>query len=312
MVVPSFSSRGFSGIKKIIHVCSEYISAEILLSAYDIIHHSINPSKMTFQSLTFIDSGGYEISDDTDFSEIRGATKKQKTEAWNPDLHRSALKSLDYDRPIVLVNYDNPDLRQNLETQIKRAQNLFREFPNAKSEILLKAEPHRDYEHKKSYLNVDKVIALLGDLSDFDILAATEKELGASIFERMVNIAKIRKALSDRDRDTPLHIFGSLDPISTPLYFFAGADIFDGLTWLRYGYLDDLAIYQHNFGAQELGIPTKIAQMHALIHSRNYTYLQNMQIKMKQFLLNDDFGVFGKHAKLFENSAESLREELGE
>jgi len=137
MVVPSFSSRGFSGIKKIIHVCSEYISAEILLSAYDIIHHSINPSKMTFQSLTFIDSGGYEISDDTDFSEIRGATKKQKTEAWNPDLHRSALKSLDYDRPIVLVNYDNPDLRQNLETQIKRAQNLFREFPNAKSEILL-------------------------------------------------------------------------------------------------------------------------------------------------------------------------------
>ncbi len=49
----------------------------------------------------------------------------------------------------------------------------------------------------------------------------------------MQNIAKLRKALDKAGLNIPLHVFGSLDTVTTPLYFLAGADIFDGLTWLR-------------------------------------------------------------------------------
>ena len=52
----------------------------------------------------------------------------------------------------------------------------------------------------------------------------------------MKNIAQIRRALDGVGLDTPLHVFGSLDTVTTPMYFMAGADIFDGLTWLRFAF----------------------------------------------------------------------------
>jgi hypothetical protein len=44
----------------------------------------------------------------------------------------------------------------------------------------------------------------------------------------------------------PLHIFGCLDPLTIILYFLCGADIFDGLAWLKYTFFNNLALYYNN------------------------------------------------------------------
>lgn len=87
----------------------------------------------------------------------------------------------------------------------------------------------------------------------FHALGVTEKELGGNFKERMINIARIRKALNGVGLENmPIHIFGSLDTVSTPLYFVAGADIFDGLTWLRFAYYKGMTIYRQNYARSSL------------------------------------------------------------
>ena len=150
------------------------------------------------------------------------------------------------------------------------------------------------------------------ELAKFDVIAFTEKELGPSIFDRMLAIARVRMALHQNGFATPIHVFGSLDPISTPLYFLSGADYFDGLTWLRYAYWKGYAVYRQNFGAAELNLDLRMAQMNNQVSIRNFTYLQQLQTEMRQFLNNDDFDSFKYHGALFSRAVTLLREQLGE
>ena len=69
ILLPSFSSKGFPKVQKILKACEEYIADEILISAYDISHGMIEP-EFDFASAIFLDSGGYEASRDADLSEI--------------------------------------------------------------------------------------------------------------------------------------------------------------------------------------------------------------------------------------------------
>src|SRR6266478_1274244 len=69
ILLPSFSSKGFPKVQKILKASEEYIADEILVSAYDI-SHGILSQEFDFASAIFLDSGGYEASRDADLSEI--------------------------------------------------------------------------------------------------------------------------------------------------------------------------------------------------------------------------------------------------
>jgi len=118
------------------------------------------------------------------------------------------------------------------------------------------------------------------------------------------------QALDKADSNIPIHVFGSLDPISTPLYFLSGADYFDGLTWLRYAYLDGYAVYNHNFAATQLALDEQPDQMNNHISIRNFTYLKNLQDQMRRFLDQDDFGCFC-HGGFFKQAVDTVTERLG-
>src|SRR5260221_13350584 len=47
--------------------------------------------------------------------------------------------------------------------------------------------------------------------------------------------------------DIPIHIFGCFDPQTIPYLFFSGADIFDGLSWMRYYFRDGHSFYYREF-----------------------------------------------------------------
>jgi len=193
--IPSFSSKGFPDVKKIIDVSREYLSGEVLISAYDIEHFKVRPHTMTFADLLFVDSGGYEISADLDLSDQRNATYVATPKLWRVADHRKSIKRVPKDRPVVLVSYDSPKLRQSFEMQIRRAKRFFDGHPWAISDFLIKAEPHRKHNHQKRFVNIKEVVRRIDDLIGFDILAFTEKELGPSLLQRMEAIAKVRIAL---------------------------------------------------------------------------------------------------------------------
>ena len=59
-----------------------------------------------------------------------------------------------------------------------------------------------------------------------------------------MTIHELRSQLDRAGVQAPIHIFGGLDPLYTPLYFAAGAELFDGLGWLRYAYREGVPIHR--------------------------------------------------------------------
>ena len=79
LLVPSFSSKGFSRhddgrseIGDIFEATGEFVTEAFLLSAYDIYHeHLPKPEALPWKpEVIFLDSGGYEISTDRDYSSV--------------------------------------------------------------------------------------------------------------------------------------------------------------------------------------------------------------------------------------------------
>lgn len=160
-------------------------------------------------------------------------------------------------------------------------------------------------------LKIESIVQNIHRLEEFDIIGVTEKELGNSILGRMRNIAKIRRALEKAGLDTPIHVFGSLDTITTPMYFLAGADIFDGLTWLRFAFHEGHTIYKHNYGALTLGISTPAEVVDGRCWDRNYHYLKELEREMRRFLLTGDYRCFRYHQQEFQSACESVIEAEG-
>jgi hypothetical protein len=72
LMLPSFSSKGFPQIAKIMKLMGEFITGPRLVSAYDIYHKEIT-HKITFSELIFLDSGGYEAGMTTIYRKLTGS-----------------------------------------------------------------------------------------------------------------------------------------------------------------------------------------------------------------------------------------------
>ena len=123
----------------------------------------------------------------------------------------------------------------------------------------------------------------------------------------MANIAEIRIAMDDKDINIPIHIYGSLDPITSILYFLSGAEIFDGLTWLRYGYAHGHACYWNNYGAKAIGIQRDDDFIKAKTIQENLSSLIELTSQMQKFLLEDDFNKFIHDSEFFKECYDLLR-----
>jgi len=303
LIVPSFSSKGFPEVSKIIKASEEFISGPILVSAYDVHYGTIIPP-FDFASLVFVDSGGYEASKDADLSELSAGS--HIPESWSQDMYQGVIAGWTGRSPTVLISYDHPREKLPVRKQVDRARRIKKLRTDCLHEILVKPETKA-----QKYVKIESVTKNVHALDDFDIVGVTEKEIGSSILERMENIAKLRTALDHAGMEKPIHIFGSLDTVTTPMYFLAGADIFDGLTWLRFAYQAGLTVYKHNYGALKLGIREKAYMVDARCWFDNYAYLSEMELEMRRFLKAGDFRCFKYHRDEFKQAYESTAEAVG-
>lgn len=312
LLLPSFSSKGFPEVKEIMLATSERIEGPCLVSAYDLHHQKID-GPFAFASALFLDSGGYEAGKDVELSDL--GLLPYDPGAWDIDKFRSVIAAWDNPLDTVLISYDHPKDRVSTAEQIERADSMLPRGPKLFREILFKPERSltgREPEPEEcTRVNVAAIIANIGKMARFDALGITEKEIGVSVQERMINIARIRQAL-DRSNlhNMPIHVFGSLDTISTPLYYVAGADVFDGLTWLRFAYHEGMTVYRQNYSTLCHRLDMKYRLIDLACCWDNYSYMKELEREMRNFLTKG-FSAFKYHNGLIEKAYETVNEEVG-
>lgn len=297
LLIPSLSTKGSArsegGAFQIdfdYGVVKDSITEALLVSAYDVYYGHL-PSlgllkagpnaAYRFPSLLVIDSGGYETGLFTyDASEVMKSPAA--TKPWPTDLHETAVAELPVDANLMLVNYDS---YLSYGEQIAAAQAFFAKHPNTLANFLVKPPD-------KKFLKPTLIRPHVASMRGFDVLGVTEKELGDSIMDKLVCVATLRRALDEEQIDLPIHVFGSLDPTFTPLYFMAGAEIFDGLTWLRYSYREGLSVYGETRAVLEQDLDRRANQRRALVHLSNLTELGHMKTNLERWANEHDFDVF--------------------
>jgi hypothetical protein len=279
---------------------AEFITSPILISAYDV-HYRLISNKIRFSQLLVLDSGGYEARIEHDLSETYGKIHKPKP--WNKRFHERVLANWKSPWPTVAVSFDSPAQFLPLSKQITNATSLRKKYPDFLWEFLVKPE-----SPKNPFLPLEKLLKKVAQLRGFAIVGLTEKELGDSVFTAMTNIARLRMDLDAVGLTIPIHVFGSLDALTTILYFLAGAEIFDGLTWLRFGYRDGQTIYSQNYGVlrDSEGLRRGTDERHYEMWRNNYYYLEKLRTQMINYERTRDLAHFGSHHSLLKDALTQL------
>jgi hypothetical protein len=315
LLVPSFSSKGFSCSKKskqseistILAASGEFLTEAFLVSAYDIHYgHIPKPDDMPYRpEMVFVDSGGYETSTDRDYSAVIDALPAPET--WTPELHAEVLRQWPEEVPTVFVSYDQCDVRVPLKDQLDAARETFRTCGGHLKAFLIKPETADQY-------TLDTVLGSArehaSEFGSFDVVGVTEKELGGKMLDRMAQVSKLRRAMDDAGVSAPIHVFGALDPLSVCLYFLAGAEVFDGLTWIRYAYDDGRCVYNHNAGVLRYGLTVGTDSIKAAIMKDNYYALVKLQQRLRVFASTGDFSKLAPHDKLVSDASDELDQRL--
>jgi hypothetical protein len=306
ILLPSFSSKGFPNVAEILQAMEEYISDEVLVSAYDLHYKQLEPG-FDFASLIFLDSGGYEASKDAELSET--FDKEHIAKAWTPEMYAEVVSTWSSLSPTIFVSFDHPRYRCNTFDQVERAKAML--LP-ASAEHYAKSLLIKPESADAKRLHLDKVIPAISKMTGFSVIGVTEKEIGNSMPDRMVNVARLRQELNRHHPEIPIHIFGSLDTISTYLYFLAGADVFDGLTWLRYAFSDGDTIYRHSFGTMALPLNTNSDIVEGRCWTNNYQYMQQMRLNMLKYMSDGRFEHFGRHHAHIRNAFDTMMAAIGD
>ncbi|MBZ5671220.1 MAG: hypothetical protein LAO04_16005 [Acidobacteriia bacterium] len=286
LLLPSFSSKGFPQVRQIMSLMAEFITGPILISSYDV-HYRLIPKKITFPQLLFLDSGGYEARVEHDLSETYG--KLHKPRKWSQQLYERVLTHWSSKWPTIAVSFDSPAKFLGLSKQIDGAVELQKRYPHLLWELLVKPETAKD-----TFISFEKLIKRVEHLRRFAVVGITEKELDDSLFGAMTKIARLRTQMNAAGIDIPIHIFGSLDPLTTVLYFLAGAEIFDGLTWLRFGYHAGKTIYYQNYAVirDSTGLRRRTHDQYHEMWRSNYYYLEKLRTQMINFVRTGDLTHF--------------------
>ena len=291
------------------------IEESLLVSAYDI-RHGFLANKDAFKKgfkeslyaqprVLVIDSGWYEKNGSPPGSPF--AVDVGEPLPWEEADYTRIIDNLDEDICPIVVSWDHIG---PYDEQIQRAQSFFGARHHLASALLLKP-PSESRFH-----NFDKLsFEIIANLRAFDIVGVTERELGETILDRLVNIAKLRQRLNEAQVSSPVHVFGGLDPLFTPLYFAAGAEMFDGLGWLRYAYRDGVAMHWTAGALLDKQINKRAALAQHSVSLQNLEEIGLLSDEMKRFVhRKGDWTVFNRCDSLrpiFDSLQERLERQHG-
>ena len=285
------------------------IDESLLVSAYDI-HHDLLVESMAFSSgfeqsrysqprVLVIDSGWYEKNGGPPAGQFAGDLKKPLP--WEETDYLLTVDGLDEVLRPIVVSWDYAG---TYAEQISHAQEFFGARTSLASTLLLKPPSGLRFHRFERLSDEDAT-----NLRAFDLIGVTEREIGESVLDRLVAISQLRKKLDGVQVSSPVHVFGGLDPLHTPLYFAAGAEVFDGLGWLRYAYREGVAMNRD--AAALLDRQIRKRWMHTLnsVSVDNLDQLRRLTDDLRRFVHKGDWSVLCRGSQL-KPIFESLQERM--
>lgn len=341
LLVPSFSSKGFdyvrleqdshsrrsrqkrvisstgtsaSGLVSMASVHLQktvaFIDESLLISAYDIHFKLIEkPFRgLRQKSLVLVDSGGYELAPEYDSADPKHFEYRPRR-GYGLRQYRAVLDAIPKDIPCVITNFDHSAHQASVAAQVDGARELFADYPQFMTNFLLKPSPDRNGDAARFLDLKRQVRPELDSFRHFNILGVTEKELGATLLQKLETLAGLRVAMDEVGmQNTPIHLWGGLDPIITPLFMMAGASIFDGVSWLRYAFHDGMAV-SWDAGSVLQNRLAKSELADAITVGNNLAALLTLASELRRFVQSGcaDFTVFGTRGPLFKSACEAMQ-----
>lgn len=249
LLIPSFSSKGnlllpgtngkyVSDNYSLLQALDIRVSKSYLVSAYDVYYGFMpqDPNDWPETDYLFIDSGGYETNDSFDLGERNKFT--YCVLPWDnvkmKEVYSRVLSCPKFQNTaIVLSGFDTTG---PFEKQLAENQSLVSEFPGAIIDFIIKMSSPFE-------CLLSEIIREKQHIGAIPIIGLTEKELGCTVRDRLLNLILLKRQLVSCGWVGNIHVFGGLEPNLAKLYYIAGADIFDGLSWQRMYYRNNASLY---------------------------------------------------------------------
>lgn len=225
LIVPSFSSRSFPAVSSLFTDLADELYGACLVSAFDLATRRLEVEVADIADLVLIDSGVYETKPVA--VAVDGFHPAPSPDTWTRREFRSFLEELDASASVVAVSFDHYG---PIDEQIELATQDFAKVPSAATDFLLKPLA------QGKLVEPDGVREIADRLTHFQVIGVTEQELGTTLLDRCTNVMALRRQLGREGLDVPVHVFGTITPHAMISYFLCGADVFDGLNWLRFVY----------------------------------------------------------------------------
>ena len=278
LVVPSFSSRGFPLLTEIWNELSHKLYGVCLVSAFDVAEGRIPSDVTDLVNVVFWDSGLFETNDE--WTEANGHGAQSKSVKWTKEQYRDTLKNIGRTGNSVVVNFDEVG---DLENQVLNALEDFSLVPYAASDFLVKPT------YESEWVNLPKLGLYLDRLVEVDVIGITAREAGDSLITRCSSIVMLRDMLNRSGLGTPIHIFGAINPYELLAYFFCGADVFDGLNWLRCSFRNRTSIPIGETAMEDFRWNLTDSELNMQAWTNNLRILFRLQYETQRFGAGGDF-----------------------
>ena len=272
LIAPSFSSRGFPHISDIWEEFQHKLYGVCLVSAFDVAGGRIPWDVTDAVNIVIMDSGLYETRNGS--LESSDSTVPPSVSKWNRKQYHKIAKGIGESGNAILVNFDHAGA---LEDQIERASEDFSFAPHAASDFLVKPTDVTEW------VNIPKLSQHSEVLKRFDVIGIAAREAGDSFLKRCSSIVMLRDLLNDAGLDTPIHVFGAINPYEVLAYFFCGADIFDGLNWLRLAFRSGGSVPIDETAMEDMKWNLPDWELHAVQCTYNLTLLFRLQEAMRGY-----------------------------
>jgi hypothetical protein len=302
LFVYSYSSRGFSDLPER-YLATREVAPIQLLSLYDL-HHYLHGLEILhaqeFRTTAhFLDSGVYETEG---LAEVLSNQNQAGQPLWSQELYVESARTFTHSGDVV-VSYDDRSL--SIDDQFAQGLSLFELIQQQGITRYLLLHPNGAPPERVAD-------AIAGLAPDIEIVGLTEKDIGFPWFIAASYIHQLRVTLDDAlGRYIPIHIFGCFDPQTIAYLFFAGADIFDGLAWMRYYFHNGHAFYSREFEykapPEQLLKPGEAAK-NLLRH--NVEELERLRTDLRYAVLTRDVSQFEEcleNLNIFESTTLSQR-----
>ncbi|MEO9249146.1 hypothetical protein ABDK96_15795 [Citricoccus nitrophenolicus] len=301
-----------SEAEEILQLVNGQLRTALLVSAFDLHRQTIpmacsllgHPSQeeALFPPLVVVDSGGYETQSQWESGFVPLAEPVPRK--YEYDDYLAVTRRLQPRSGLLVVSYDGPDVPAGpYEQQIRRALDL--DTSDIARDVLLKPPAGGTHAWK------DLAPAAAG-LRSATVVGVTVPELGLTLADRLMTLAQLRTVLDEAGVMAPIHVFGSLDPLLTPLYFAFGGELFDGLSWSRYAFRGGLSIHVDQAALLDDQLDQDPGYLRGYRLLGNLQYLESLQERMREYATghNSEFALFGEHSTRMRAVYEQVQERI--